>query len=118
MSNLVKIQPYVEVKVPNYFDDEREVDVQINFRVSDDGFIFFSPMECYGSIHKNKTLQELRNQFIVNYEKQGYKIVETKEVFICKDFLDEYKSDAKISNKKESDKLTKFIHEFIDKSSV
>ena len=118
MSNLVKIQPFVELKVPDYFDEEREVDVKIIFRVSDDGFIFFGPMECFGSIHKNKTLQELRNQFIVGYEKQGYKIVETKEVYICKDFLDEYKVDAKITNKKQSENLTKFIHEFIDKSLV
>ena len=114
MSNFIKIQPHIEVKVPVYFEEEREVDVKINFRVSDDGFIYFGPMECSGSIHKHKTMFELQKEFKENYEKQGYKFVEIKEVFIDKDFFIEYKADAKISNKKESEKVSKFIHAFID----
>jgi hypothetical protein len=116
MSNFIKIQPYVEVKVPNYFDEEREVDVIINIRVSDDGFIYFGPMECSGSIHKNKTMCQLKSEFIKSYENQGYKYVEVTEVLIDKNFLEELKADAKVSNKKESEKLSKFIHAFIDSS--
>ena len=114
MSNFIKIQPQTDVKVHAYFEEEREVDVKINLRVSDDGFIYFGPMECSGSIHKYQTMFELQRKFIKKYEKQGYKFVEIKEVFIDKDFLIEYKADAKISNKKESEKLSKFIHAFID----
>ena len=98
MSNFIKIQPHIEVKVPVYFEEEREVDVKINFRVSDDGFIYFGPMECYGSINKHKTMFELQKEFKENYEKQGYKFVEIKEVFIDKDFLIEYKADAKLAS--------------------
>lgn len=40
---------------------------------------------------------ELQKEFKENYEKQGYKFVEIKEVFIDKDFLIEYKADAQMA---------------------
>lgn len=104
-TNFIKIQPHVEVEVPDYFSEEREVDVIVCLRASDDGVIYWGPLECSGSIHKNKSMMELQQQFIKNYIDDGYKHVEVREVFIDEQFLSEYKSYAKKANKEESQRL-------------
>lgn len=116
MTKFIKIQPYVEVVVPDYFDEEREVDVKIHLRASEDGIIYWVPLYCSGSIHKNKAMRQLQQEFVKDYEKQGYKYVQVTEVFIDEEFLKEYKANAKTANKKESEKFSKFIHAFIDSS--
>lgn len=117
MTDFIKIQPHVEIEVPSYFHEEREVDVQINYRVSDDGVVYFGPMECNGSIHKNRTMMQLQKKFRDDYEKR-YKFVEVTQVFIDKDFLEEYKADAKNKNKGESEKLMKVIHHMLGMSDT
>ena len=114
MTKFIKIQPYTKLEVPDYFPEEREVDVKIHFRVSEDGNIYWGPMDCSGTIHKNQTLQELIAFFIKNYEDQDYKFVELSKVFIDQDFLEEYKAYSKTANKEESERMSKFIHALID----
>lgn len=113
MTKLIKIQPHIEVKVPDYFPEEREVDVKVIFRASEDGNIYFGPLECYGSIHKNKTMLQLQQEFRKNYENQGYEYVEITQVLIDEEFLKEYKADAKIANKEESEKIMNLIHSLL-----
>jgi len=112
MTQFIKIQPHVEVLVPEYFDNEREIDVQINFRVSEDGNIYWGPMDCHGSIHKNRTMMQLQHEFREHYEKT-YEFVEVTEVFIDQEFLTEYKAYAKVANKAESDKLMSVVHRIL-----
>lgn len=117
MNDKIKIQPFIDLEVPEYFADEREVDVIVHLSVSKDAIIWFGPMDCSATIHKNKNLAQLRQELIENYEKQGFEFVKVDKVFINKAFAQEYTAYCKEKNSKESKRFSKFIHKMIEKET-
>lgn len=114
MIDKIKIQPYIDLEVPEYFEDKREVDVIVHLSVSKDGKIWFGPMKCSATIHKNKNLAQVRHELIENYESQGFEFVTVDKVFIDKDFAQEYTAYWKEKNSNESKRFSKFIHKMIE----
>ncbi len=113
--NFKKIQPHIEVVVPQYFDDKREVKVLLLLHASADGATNKFVFNCSGSIHKHQTMMQLQQLFIKHFEDYGYEYVSIIDVFIDEEFLAEYKVHAKTINKEESSKLMNVVHQLLGK---
>lgn len=68
-------------------DENAEIDVIIYCRASDDGFVYWGPLDCHRSIYKGMTLNQAKRECIEHYEKR-YNFVEVIKVKVDAEALD------------------------------